>query len=333
MVQWSPDTPSRPSGGGYEYNDSSITGFSLTHIAGPGCGAAGDVPVLPTSGAVNTGATDAFSHATSPRRPALQGRARQRRDHRADRHHPQRHGPLHLPVDHPGQPDLQADRQPERRSSNTQFNVVTNTEVSGSVTVRQVLRRGQHVHGLLRHGLRPAVRQLSGTAVAQARRPRRRARASKNAPRRPTSRAARQPSPATAAAGRAPRQRATSPSTPPRNQVVQAKVGVSYVSIANAVANRTAENPAWNFDATRTAAAERVEHAARQGSQIAGGTADQQTDLLHRAVPLAAAPQRHQRHQRPVLRLRRQDAHRRLRPHRRCTPTTPAGTSTVPRPN
>src|SRR5690348_1655336 len=44
MVQWSPDTPSRPDGGGYEYNDSSITGFSLTHIAGPGCGAMGDVP-------------------------------------------------------------------------------------------------------------------------------------------------------------------------------------------------------------------------------------------------------------------------------------------------
>src|ERR1051326_3525946 len=39
MVQWSPDTPSRPDGGGYEFNDSSITGFSLTHLSGPGCGA------------------------------------------------------------------------------------------------------------------------------------------------------------------------------------------------------------------------------------------------------------------------------------------------------
>src|ERR1700742_231811 len=58
MVQWSPDTPSRPDGGGYEYNDSSITGFSLTHIAGPGCGAAGDIPVLPTVGAVSGSATD-----------------------------------------------------------------------------------------------------------------------------------------------------------------------------------------------------------------------------------------------------------------------------------
>ncbi len=41
-----------------------------------------------------------------------------------------------------------------------------------------------------------------------------------------------------------------------------------------------------------------------------GGPAE---DLLHGAVPLAAAPERHQRHQRPVLRVRRQDAHRRRR--------------------
>src|SRR6202142_585401 len=62
MVQWSPDPPSRPDGGGYEYNDSSITGFSLTHLSGPGCGAEGDIPVLPTVGAVSGSATDSFSH-------------------------------------------------------------------------------------------------------------------------------------------------------------------------------------------------------------------------------------------------------------------------------
>src|ERR1700733_342164 len=62
MVQWSPDPPSRPPGGGYQYSDSSITGFSLDHVSGPGCGADGDVPVLPTVGTVDTSATDAFSH-------------------------------------------------------------------------------------------------------------------------------------------------------------------------------------------------------------------------------------------------------------------------------
>src|SRR3954469_21407516 len=55
MVQWSPDTsPDRPAGGGYEYNDSMLRGFSLAHISGPGCGAYGDVPFLPTVGAIPT---------------------------------------------------------------------------------------------------------------------------------------------------------------------------------------------------------------------------------------------------------------------------------------
>ncbi|MFL6075819.1 MAG: lectin [Mycobacteriales bacterium] len=68
MVQWSPDTaPDRPAGGGYEYDDSMLRGFSLAHISGPGCGAYGDVPFLPTVGALPTdpsAATDTFSHAT-----------------------------------------------------------------------------------------------------------------------------------------------------------------------------------------------------------------------------------------------------------------------------
>jgi predicted alpha-1,2-mannosidase len=66
MIQFSPDTaPARPDGGGYEYTASRIRGFSLTHISGPGCGAYGDVPILPTTGAIPadpSGATVPFSH-------------------------------------------------------------------------------------------------------------------------------------------------------------------------------------------------------------------------------------------------------------------------------
>src|SRR5436305_14841509 len=50
MVQWSPDTPGRPSGGGYRYDDHDITGFSLTHLSGVGCPTGGDVPFLPVTG-------------------------------------------------------------------------------------------------------------------------------------------------------------------------------------------------------------------------------------------------------------------------------------------
>jgi predicted alpha-1,2-mannosidase len=67
MIQWSPDTsPSRPDGGGYAYTASQIAGYSLTHLSGPGCTAYGDVPILPTTGAIGTdpaAATETFSHA------------------------------------------------------------------------------------------------------------------------------------------------------------------------------------------------------------------------------------------------------------------------------
>ncbi|MGH6654080.1 MAG: GH92 family glycosyl hydrolase [Actinocrinis sp.] len=65
MLQWGPDTTSRPPGGGYDYADSAITGYSLTHVSGPGCAIAGDFPILPVTGALPAdpeSATAAFSH-------------------------------------------------------------------------------------------------------------------------------------------------------------------------------------------------------------------------------------------------------------------------------
>lgn len=66
MMQWGPDTsPDRPDGGGYDYRDSRISGFSLTHLSGPGCRAAGDVPLLPVTGVLPPdpgAATSGFRH-------------------------------------------------------------------------------------------------------------------------------------------------------------------------------------------------------------------------------------------------------------------------------
>jgi predicted alpha-1,2-mannosidase len=62
MTQWSPDTmPNRSAGGGYSFGDTSITGYSLTHISGPGCGAAEDVPMLPMTGALPSGDPNALT--------------------------------------------------------------------------------------------------------------------------------------------------------------------------------------------------------------------------------------------------------------------------------
>jgi predicted alpha-1,2-mannosidase len=72
MLQWSPDTSSRPSGGGYNYADSTITGFSLTHVDGPGCAAAGDLPILPVTGALDSNPgndSESFSHGSETASP------------------------------------------------------------------------------------------------------------------------------------------------------------------------------------------------------------------------------------------------------------------------
>lgn len=70
MVQFSPDTsPDRQvtTGSGYDYADRDISGFSLTHLSGPGCAIYGDIPILPIGGPVPANpeaAVQPFSHAT-----------------------------------------------------------------------------------------------------------------------------------------------------------------------------------------------------------------------------------------------------------------------------
>ena len=73
MLQWSPDTaPDRLTGSGYSWADTRLSGFSLTHLSGSGCASYGDVPILPTSGPVGPdpgAATEEFSHATERASP------------------------------------------------------------------------------------------------------------------------------------------------------------------------------------------------------------------------------------------------------------------------
>ncbi|MCU1536758.1 MAG: alpha-mannosidase [Humibacillus sp.] len=51
MVQVSPDTGGE---GGYDHSQSAIYGFSQTHLSGVGCPVVGELPVLPTTGAVTS---------------------------------------------------------------------------------------------------------------------------------------------------------------------------------------------------------------------------------------------------------------------------------------
>src|SRR5215213_4252821 len=81
MIQWSPDTEKgfgKDERGSYLYADTSIRGFSLTHLSGPGCPVFGDVPVVPVVGGVKTSPAttpDAylskFSHANEKAAPGF----------------------------------------------------------------------------------------------------------------------------------------------------------------------------------------------------------------------------------------------------------------------
>ncbi|MEW1863228.1 lectin [Streptomyces sp. NPDC088194] len=278
MVQWSPDTPSRPSGGGYEYNDSTITGFSLTHIAGPGCGAAGDIPVLPTVGAVNTGATDAFSHSNES---ASAGSYKVTLNNQVTTEltATTRSGMARFTFPSSTQSNLVFKLNGSQNGdTSTQFTKVSDTEVSGQVTSGHFCGAGNTYTVYFDMVFdQPFASQGSSVVKPSATAPATSGTASKNAAEKPNKpvlhgkapKAATSKSPDAAASNGYVTFNTTS------NPVVQAKVGVSYVSVANAVANRTAENGGWDFDATRTAA-QGSWNSALGKVQIAGGTSAQQ---------------------------------------------------------
>ncbi len=62
MVQVSPDTGGQ---GGYDYQQDKILGFSQTHLSGVGCSVMGELPLMPTTGAVDSVDPDVYRSAYS----------------------------------------------------------------------------------------------------------------------------------------------------------------------------------------------------------------------------------------------------------------------------
>ncbi len=273
MLQWSPDTTKPTEGGGYSAGSTSITGFSLTHMSGPGCQAAGDVPVLPTLGRVVPTASDSFSrnkqHAqagyysvslangigvqlTATTRTGLAG--------------------FSIPAGHQANLIFKLNGS-QRGDSAVSFQQDSPTTVHGSVTAQNFCGVGKPYtlyfqmqfsspatgHGTFTSGavagLHPQASRLSVANVG----PGRLAPAIS-----PTAPGTGDLAPTTYYGGM-PRGAGTSapltgtvgayvsfPAGPSRT--VLAKVGISYVSAAGAAANLAAEDASWNFTAVRNAA-------------------------------------------------------------------------------
>jgi predicted alpha-1,2-mannosidase len=300
MVQWSPDTTSRPPGGGYEYNDSAITGFSLTHLSGPGCGADGDIPILPTVGTVNTSATDAFSHSNEKAsagayQVALNNGVTTALTATAHTGMAQ----FTFPATTQANLIFKLDGS-QQGDSATSFTVVSNTEVEGSVTSANFCGPSPAwtVNFDMRFNVPFATNGTFDAAGVQAG-----ARQLIVKPAKAVKVTPKTVSPSTPEKANHPVYHGALPAkdaveapdvTGPdgsyltfnttSNQTVLAKVGVSFVSIANAVNNLNTENSGWNFAATQ-AATQTAWNNLLGKVAITGGTSDQQvkfyTALYH----------------------------------------------------
>ncbi len=299
MVQWSPDTPSRPSGGGYEYNDKTVTGFSLTHISGPGCGAAGDIPILPTTGGIGAAPSDATLPLDHAAEHAAAGNYRlaaggittnlttTTRSGMAQ---------FSFPAGAPANLLFKLSGSANGTSS-THFQVVNDREVSGWVTSGHFCG-ADDVYNVYFDMTFDAPFTSNGTWQDDTTINRGATTQNRSASTKPTggakSTAPMQPKSSNgivrarphihnAAGTRAPK------AEPPvsgaagayltfdtaQHPTLQAKVGLSYVSTANAKANRVAENPGWNFDKVVTAAHTAWNRLLNK-IQIGGGPAQQQ---------------------------------------------------------
>jgi predicted alpha-1,2-mannosidase len=264
MLQWSPDTPSRLPGG-YYYPDSTITGFSLTHFSGRGCRVYQDIPFLPMVGPVTASPATSgptywshFSHSTESAHPGY---------YRVQLADP------HVTVELTATP----------RTSFGQFTYPASTASTMLINAGGSAKGTTHAQVTI-----TGIHQVSGSA---------------------TSMLGCGTNPYTiyfAASFDRPfssfgtwNGRTVTPGSSSStgsqsgafvtfdttfNRVVQVKVGISFVSRANAEANVTSENPGWDLTRVRQAAAA-AWNARLNSIQVQGGTDDEKrifyTALYH----------------------------------------------------
>ena len=297
MVQWSPDTTSRPDGGGYSYNDSAITGFSLTHLSGPGCSGEGDVPILPTVGSINTGATDGFSHSNESASPGYYSVGLSNGVTTQLTVTP-RSGMASFTFPSTTQANLIFKLNGSANTdSNEQFNVVSSTEVSGQVTSGGFCGASNSYTVYFDMVFNtPFATDGSQAVKATSTAPAAKTGASKNAPEKQNAPTLHGAIPSAKASGKTKASTVTPDASASdgyvtfnttSNQTVLAKIGVSFVSTADALQNVQTENPNWNFSTTEAAAHTAWDNVLDR-VDVAGGTSAQQatfyTALYHASL-------------------------------------------------
>jgi predicted alpha-1,2-mannosidase len=256
MVAWSPDTThARQIAGGYWYPDGAIEDFSLTHFSGRGVPCLKDVPFMPVIEAVTTspGMTNwnrlaaNFSHANESADP----------------------GYYRVKFDNGIETELTA----TPRTGMARFTFPQSTtaglliRADSSISIAGNEVTGFHI-GKIGGGNRPYTVYFA----AQFDHPIQNAKTW----------VADSISDATNAENKSCGAILTFDTA--KNSAVQVRVGISYVSIANAKANLAAENPAWDFSAVRQKA-DVAWNAVLNRIQVEGGADDQRqtfyTALYH----------------------------------------------------
>ncbi|HEV7897587.1 MAG TPA: GH92 family glycosyl hydrolase, partial [Planosporangium sp.] len=287
MVQWSPDTVKRQPGGFY-YPDNRIKGFSLTHFSGAGCDAAQDIPFLPYVGQVTTSpASDpgryvaGFSHDRETASPGYYGVTL---DSGATMEltATQRSGMGRVTYPVTSQPTLLVNVSGSVNGvTDAQVDIGRNT-ISGWATSGRFCG-GANVYRVYFSATFDRPFKTTGTWHNDSvNRGSASVRSGAVTPQSPDPKTAATVRPDTAVSG--PGSGAFVTFDTSADRTVNVRVGLSYVSVANAAANARTEQGKKTFDTVR-AAARRAWNDRLAQIQVGGGTADQRavfyTELYH----------------------------------------------------
>jgi predicted alpha-1,2-mannosidase len=234
MVQWSPDTPSNLPGG-YYYLDGTIKGFSVRHFSGRGCNVYQDFAFMPCLGPVssspgtNFGAySSGFSHTNESASPGYY-RVLLNNGVQTELTVTKRTGLglFTFPNTNAATLLINAGSSINGTTPNTSINIISNNQVQGFATAP--IGCGSQLYTIYFVALFDHPFASFGTwnsnLVA-----------------------------ASSITASGPQIGAYLTFDATTNPLVLAKIGISFVSISNALANLDAENTTWNFGALKSAA-------------------------------------------------------------------------------